>query len=213
MCTPMEVAVNQQLDTIRSCFNQKIRNGMFRPIVRRLHADIAEDRSQDALGLVYQQYVRHAEKGEILDDALLVYAARVRAEDLSRQVVLCGGRARKTCAMDPRNYFEGKTEVVRLDQLLQDKQECELLGLADSLTANPVRRIVSAIDLEAWISSLPEDDQVLLSMKMAGHRLKSIGKKLGIRTERVWSRCRQLGYELAERAQLDVPLSRRPIRN
>ena len=59
----MEIAVNQQLDTIRSCFDQKIRNGMFKPIVRRLHPDIAEDRSQDALGLAYQQYVRHAEKG------------------------------------------------------------------------------------------------------------------------------------------------------
>jgi hypothetical protein len=165
------------------------------------------------LGLVYQQFVRHAEKGEILDDALLVYAARVRAEDLSRQVVLSGGQSRKTCAMDPRNYFEGRTEVLRLDQLLQDKEECELLGLADSLTANPVRRIVSAIDLEAWISSLPDDDQVLLSMRMAGHRLKSIGKKLGLRTERVWSRCRQLGYELAERAQLEIPSFRRPIRN
>ena len=61
--------------------------------------------------------------------------------------------------------------------------------------------------------SLPDDDQVLLSMRMAGHRLKSIGKKLGLRTERVWSRCRQLGYELAERAQLDIPSSRRPVRN
>jgi hypothetical protein len=200
------------IETIRSSFNQKIRNGMFRPIVRRLHADIAEDRSQDALGLVYQQYVRHAEKGEVLDDALLVHAARVRAEDLSRQVVLCSGGARKTCAMDPRNFHEGKVEVLRLNKIL-DKEECRLLGLADFMVANPTREILSAIDLTAWMSSLPDDDQVLLSMRMAGHRLKSIGKKLGIRTERVWSRCRQLVYELAERAQLDIPSSRRPIRN
>jgi len=64
---------------------------MFRPIVRRLHADIAEDRSQDALGSFTNSSFGTAEKGIILDDALLVYAARVRAEDLSRQVVLCGG--------------------------------------------------------------------------------------------------------------------------
>jgi len=205
--------VNQQLDTIRSCFDQKIRSGMFRPIVRRLHADIAEDRSQDALGLVYQQYRRHAEQGHILDDALLVYAARVRAEDLSRQVVLCDGKARKTCAMDPRNFYEGKVEVLRLDKIFEDKEECRLLGLADFMVANPTHQILSAISLAAWMSSLPDDDQVLLSMRMAGHRLKSIGKKLGIRTEKAWSRCRQLRYELAERAQLDVPSSRRPIRN
>jgi DNA-directed RNA polymerase specialized sigma24 family protein len=201
------------IETIRSSFDLKIRSGMFRPVTRRLHADMAEDRVQDALALVYQQYRRHAEKGEILDDALLVHAARLRAEDLSRQVVRCGGKARKTCAMDPRNYFEGKVEMLRLDKILDDKEECRLLGLADFMVANPTRQIVSAIDLEAWIASLPEDDQVLLSMRMAGHRLKSIARRLGIRTEKAWSRCRRLGHELAERAQLEIPVSRQRVRN
>jgi len=201
------------LETIRSSFDQKIRSGMFKPITRRLHADMAEDRSQDALALVYEQYRRHAERGEILDDALLVHAARLRAEDLSRQIVPAGGKARKTCAMDLRNYIEGKVEIFRLDKILHDREECGLLGLAESLAANPVRKILSAIDLEAWIASLPEDDQVLLSMRMAGHRLKSIARRLGIRTERAWSRCRRLGHELAERAQLEVPVSRQRVRN
>jgi DNA-directed RNA polymerase specialized sigma24 family protein len=88
-----------------------------------------------------------------------------------------------------------------------------LLGLADFMVANPTRQIVSAIDLEAWIASLPEDDQVLLSMRMAGHRLKSIARRLGIRTEKAWSRCRRLGHELAERAQLEIPVSRQRVRN
>jgi hypothetical protein len=201
------------LETIRSSFDQKIRSGMFKPITRRLHADMAEDRSQDALALVYEQYRRHAERGEILDDALLVHAARLRAEDLSRQIVPAGGKARKTCAMDLRNYIEGKVEIFRLDKILHDREECELLGLAESLAANPVRKILSAIDLEAWIASLPEDDQVLLSMRMAGHRLKSIARRLGIRTERAWSRCRRLGHELAERAHLEIPASRNRVRN
>ena len=148
-----------------------------------------------------------------MDDALLVHAARLRAEDLSRQIVPAGGKARKGCVMDLRNYIEGKVEVLRLNQILRDQGECKLLGLAESLTANPVRKIVSAIDLEAWISSLPEDDQVLLSMRMAGHRLKSIARRLGIRTERAWSRCRRLGHELAERAQLEIPVSRQRVRN
>ena len=202
-----------QIATIRSSFNEKIRSGMFRPIVRRLHADIAEDRSQDALGLVYQQFVRHAEKGIILDDALLVYAARVRAEDLSRQVVLCGGRARKTCAMDPRNFHEGKVEVLRLNKILEDKEECRLLGLADFMVANPVRKIISAIDLEAWLAELSAEDRQLLSMRMVGCGWNEIGNELGISGSSAWARCRRLGHELAERAQLEIPCSRRPIRN
>jgi hypothetical protein len=193
------------LESIRSSFDEKIRRGMFRPITRRLHADTAEDRSQEALALVYEQYRRHAEQGHVLDDALLVHAARLRAEDLGRQIVPCDGVARKTCVMDVRNYIDGKVEVLRLDKIVSDHDEANMLGLAEAMAANPVRKLVSAIDLEAWLAGLSEDDQVLLSMRMAGYKLKPIAKRLGISTSAVWARCRELGRELAERAHLEVP--------
>jgi hypothetical protein len=193
------------LESIRSSFDEKIRRGMFRPITRRLHADMAEDRSQEALTLVYEQYRRHAEQGHILDDALLVHAARLRAEDLGRQIVPCDGVARKTCVMDVRNYIEGKVEVLRLDKIVEDRGEADFLGLAEVMANNPVRRIVSAIDLEAWLAGLSEDDQVLLSMRMAGYKLKPIAKTLGVSTSAAWARCRELGYALAERAHVEVP--------
>lgn len=180
------------LESIRSSFDEKIRRGMFRPITRRLHADMAEDRSQEALALVYEQYRRHAEQGHILDDALLVHAARLRAEDLGRQIVPCDGVARKGCVMDVRNYIDGKVEVLRLDQIVADHDEANILGLAEAMAANPVRKLVSALDLEAWLAGLPEDDQVLLSMRMAGHRLKAIAKRLGISTSAAWARTSQL---------------------
>jgi hypothetical protein len=160
--------VTMTLESVRSSFDEKIRRGMFRPITRRLHADMAEDRSQEALALVYEQYRRHAERGHILDDALLVHAARLRAEDLGRQIVPCDGVARKGCVMDARNYIDGKVEVLRLDKIVQDHDEANMLGLAEAMAANPVRKLVSAIDLEAWLAGLSEDDQVLLFMRMAG---------------------------------------------
>jgi len=193
------------LESIRSSFDEKVRRGMFRPITRRLHADMAEDRSQEALALVYEQYRRHAEQGHILDDALLVHAARLRAEDLGRQIVPCDGVARKTCAMDVRNYISGKVEVLRLDKIVADHDEVNMLGLAEAMAANPVRKLVSAIDLEAWLAELPEDDQVLLAMRMAGYKLKPIAKRLGISTSAAWARSRELGHELAERAHVEVP--------
>jgi len=52
--------------------------------------------------------------------------------------------------MDPRNFHEGKVEVLRLNKILDDKEECRLLGLADFMVANPTRQILSAIDLTAW---------------------------------------------------------------
>jgi hypothetical protein len=166
---------------------------------------MAEDRSQEALALVYEQYRRHAEQGHILDDALLVHAARLRAEDLGRQIVPCDGVARRTCVMDVRNYIDGKVEVLRLDKIVEDRGEVDFLGLAEAMAANPVRKLVSAIDLGAWLGGLSENDQVLMAMRMAGHRLKPIAKRLGISTSAAWSRCRELGHELAERAHVEVP--------
>jgi hypothetical protein len=197
-------AVMTQLE-IRTSFDQKVRSGMFRSVTRRLHTDTAEDRSQEALALTYQNFKRHAEQGTILDDAVLVYSARQRAEDLGRQIVPCGGKARKTCVLDPRNFHEGKVEVLRLDRLVQDHCEADTVGLAEATVSNPVRRMVSAIDLQAWLTSLQEADQQLLSMKMAGHGLEAIGKRLGISTSAAWARCRELGFELADRAHVEVP--------
>jgi hypothetical protein len=199
----MEVVMT--LESIRSSFDEKIRRGMFKPIVRRLHADMAEDRSQEALALVYEQYRRHAEQGHILDDALLVHAARLRAEDLGRQIVPCDGVARKTCVMDVRNYIDGKVEVLRLDKIVSDHDEANMLGLAEVMANNPARRIVSAIDLQAWLASLPDDDRALLSMRMAGHGWVEIGAALCISGSSAWSRCRNLGRALAERAHVEIP--------
>jgi hypothetical protein len=199
----MEVPMT--LESIRSSFDEKVRRGMFRPITRRMHADTAEDRSQEGLALAYENYRRNALQGRILDDALLVHFARLRAEDLGRTVVGCNGRARKFCAMDVRNYIDGKVEVLRLDKIIHDRGEVDMLGLAEVMANNPAKKIVSAIDLEAWLASLPEDDRALLSMRMAGHGWTEIGASLCISGSSAWSRCRNLGRELAERAHVEVP--------
>jgi hypothetical protein len=199
----MEVPMT--LESIRSSFDEKIRRGMFKPIVRRLHADMAEDRSQEALALAYENCRRYALQGRILDDALLVHFARLRAEDLGRQIVPRDGVARKTCVMDVRNYIDGKVEVLRLDRIFHDRGETDMFGLAEAMANNPVRRIVSAIDLESWLAELPEDDRALLSMRMSGHGWVAIGTALPcISGSSAWSR-RNLGRELAERAHVDVP--------
>jgi hypothetical protein len=48
-------------------------------------------------------------------------------------------------------------EVLRLDKIIHDRGEANLLGLAEAMASNPVRKLVSAIDLQAWLASLPED--------------------------------------------------------
>ena len=95
--------------------------------------------------------------------------------------------------------------MLRLDKIVSDHDESNMLGLAEVMANNPVRRIVSAIDLESWLASLLADDRALLSMRMAGHGWIEIGAALGISGSSAWSRCRNLGRKLAERAHVEVP--------
>jgi predicted nucleic acid-binding Zn ribbon protein len=53
-----------------------------------------------------------------------------------------------------RNYIDGKVEVLRLDKIVADHNEANMLALAEAKAANPVRKLVSAIDLEAWLAGL-----------------------------------------------------------
>jgi hypothetical protein len=41
------------LESIRSSFDQKVRSGIFNPILRHLAGDIAEDRLQEGIGLTW----------------------------------------------------------------------------------------------------------------------------------------------------------------
>jgi hypothetical protein len=49
---------------LRIQFDKKVRNGTFNPVARRLPADIAEERLQDAVCQTFEAYRRYAlEKG------------------------------------------------------------------------------------------------------------------------------------------------------
>jgi hypothetical protein len=43
-------------------------------------------------------------------------------------------------------------------QIIQGHDEANMLGLAEAMAANPVRKLVSAIDLGAWLGGLSEND-------------------------------------------------------
>ena len=114
--------------------------------------------------------------------------------------------------MHPMNYTQGKFEVYRLDGMLdddgdfvaQDEVEALVPGLATALQTNPQRDIISAVDLEAWIASLPEGDQELLAMRQAGSTLGDIAEHLDVSISKVFSRMKTLGLLLADRAGLPV---------
>jgi hypothetical protein len=186
------------LDSIRSSFDQKVRAGIFNPIRRHLASDIAEDRLQEGIGLTWAMYLRAAEQGKELDDALLVHSCRLRAADLGRFVAPADGH-RKQDVFDLRNQREEKVALVPLKAA-----EHANIGFAERGNINPVMKILSAINLGKWLSGLEEQDRQMLELRAAGFTLEETGEKMGLSTSAVFSRCKRLGVELAEHAELQA---------
>lgn len=178
---------------IRAAFEEKVRRGIYDPIRRHLPVHVAEDRLQEGLGLTWKLFADHAEKGELLDDALLVHACRLRAVAPSRSVVPADG-ARKKDVYDERNRLSGKVALVPIDDI----------GYAEPFCANPTAKLDSALDLAAWLASVEPGDRELLELRVEGYGLPEIAEKTGWSTSTIFARLRKLGLELAERTGIDV---------
>ena len=195
---------------IRQEFEKKIRRGIFNPVARRLPEDIREDRLQDVIAQVWEMYQRYAERGELLDDAILVHSAHLRATDASRHFVPCEGYQRKRDVLDPRNYMEGRVEVLHFDDVNDDPEDTSIdLGFAELDSSNPTRRIISGISLNEWLDTLGPDDRELIELRAAGYDLDEIAEKLGTSRFAVCRRVKELGLSLAEHAGLQNMVRRK----
>ena len=194
---------------LRQEFEMKIRRGIFNPVARRLPEDIREDRLQDVIAQVWEMYQRYAERGELLDDAILVHAAYLRATDPSRHFVPCEGYQRKRDVLDPRNYMEGSVEVLHFEDVADDVEDTSIdLGFAELENSNPTRRIISALSLNEWLGS---QDRELIELRAAGYDLDEIAGRLRISRFEVCRRVKKLGLSLAEHAGMqDMVRRRRP---
>ncbi|MDC3956265.1 hypothetical protein KEG38_20560 [Polyangium jinanense] len=199
---------------IRQEFEKKIRRGIFQPIARHLPEDIREDRLQDAIAQVWEMYERYAERGELLDDAILVHACRLRATDPGRHYVPCEGYQRKRDVLDPRNYMQGNLEVLHLDDVADDMEDTSFsLGFAELDSTNPTRRIISAISLNEWLETLTPRDRELIELRAAGYDLDESAEKLGLTRFAVCRRVKELGELLAQHAGMPDAVHRRQLKH
>jgi DNA-directed RNA polymerase specialized sigma24 family protein len=197
---------------LRSSFNDKVKRGLFRPVARHITnlAD-AEDRLQEAVCMTFEMAARYAERGQVLNDAILIHSCRLRAVDLGRRFVRNDAQPRRD-VLHPQNFTQGTVAVYRIDGMLdddgdfiaQDEVEALVPGLATALQVNPQRDIISAVDLEAWVNALAPADRELLAMRQAGATLADIAEHLDLSISKVFSRLKTLGLILADRAGLPV---------
>ncbi len=64
---------------LRSSFNDKVKRGIFSPVARHI-TNLAdqEDRLQEAICMTFEMAARYAERGQVLNDAILVHSCRQR---------------------------------------------------------------------------------------------------------------------------------------
>ncbi|WP_437301146.1 hypothetical protein [Sorangium sp. So ce426] len=195
---------------LRRSFEDRITRGIFNPVARLLPEHVREDRPQDAIAQTWAMYERYAERGELLDDAILVHSCGPRATDASRYYVPCNGYQRKCDVFDPRNFMEGRIEVLRFGDFDDedehrgpDEDEAPVgFGLAEATSSNPTRRILSAINLTAWLADLPADDRRMLELRAAGFDLEEISGEIGSSMFAICRRIEELGENLARHACL-----------
>lgn len=202
-------------EEIREQFEKKVRAGIFRPVIRHITGSDPEERWAEAVAMTFELYASKARAGVLLDDALLVHHARLRAIDLSRQLVRGGQRKRD--ALDPRNYHQGRVEILRLDgvadedgELPGEEQGDLVIGLAEGLADDPSAKIISAIDLERWTGSLRDVDRAVLAARYKGCTLEETAQAMDSSISAIFSRLKRLGGELAQRAGVSIkPKSRK----
>ena len=159
---------------IRESVDTKVRKKLFKPVARFLTGADAEDRLQDGIAQTFEMFKNYAERGRVLDDGILVHSCRQRATDLGRRFVKKDAQPRRD-ALHPANYRDGKTEVLRLDGLVDDdgdfigeQAEGEAFGYAEALAPNPTRALNSAI--EVWLSKPFETEDLLAAITLARAR-------------------------------------------
>jgi DNA-directed RNA polymerase specialized sigma24 family protein len=196
-------------ETLKQQFTRLVVNGAFDAVHRRLSSIDADDRLAEALGMVWALALRKSEAGIRLDDALVVHAVRLRAQDLRRQLPR-GGQARRD-VMHRSNSVDGRVEVLHLDGLLDDdgdfaSEEDRAIHLAISqrTSRDPAPFLDSAIDLGAWLAQLEDDDRAIVAARYGGDSLKEIGAATGRSISGVFSRLRELGNAVADRAGVTI---------
>jgi hypothetical protein len=191
----------QSTEQLRDRFDGRVRKGIFRPILRRLHQEIAEDRLQEGVSQCFVIAKRRFQRdGQILDDALLVHIARVRAHDMTRHLNPTDGR-RKSDVYNFKLYQAGNVELLHIGGVVDEDDEDHrlLVGMAEVMCGNPTRKIHSAHDLNTWLMTLTENDRHVLALRQTGHGLQEIGAELGKSCSWVFGRLRELGRALQAR--------------
>jgi hypothetical protein len=205
-------------EALHEQFTNLIEQGAFDRLRRYVTSTDQDDRMAEAIGQTWAMAARKAELGIKMDNALIVHAVKLRAIDHRRQLPR-GGQPRRD-ALHFSNFVDGKVEIHRIDGLLDDDgnftRECDNLLQVAWLAAtslDPADQLASAIDIDAWLTSLDDADRELLAGRLAGFSLQELASRTNRSITSVFTRLRDLGGDLATFAGIVVKKKKRKPRS
>lgn len=205
------------VEQVQQQFSALMQKGAFEPIRRFLTGADADDRLAEGIAMTYEAALRKAEQGVAMDDALVVYAARLRTVEIRREFVK--GRQPRRDVMCHANYVDNKVQVLHIDGFEDETDGWPREGdvglqvaWAAALTNDPSEKLDSALDLGAWLATLNLGDRRLLADRLAGMSLQEVANRTDTSVTGAFQRLRRLGEGLAANAGIGIVKSRRARR-
>ncbi len=210
-------------EQINTTFTTMIADGIFNPIKRHLgDAFDAEDRFQEALCIIYDDYRSAAERGKPTDRAALVFGLKLKAFDVTHRFTRTGHGRRRDVMGAPACVLDG-IQVLRFDGLVEDEDgpyddpgvtRDNPMSFVNELsmrqTADVEDRINSALDLDAWLADLDPTDSDILQGRMEGRAGTEIAEMVGMSMTYFYQRLKTLGRKLAKDAGIMAYLEPQP---
>ncbi|MGB2867710.1 MAG: ECF-type sigma factor [Bacteroidota bacterium] len=156
-----------------------------------------EDKVQDLVLLAYEEFLRKADRGTIMDLPLLIHFMKLRRPEV--QLEMRGlSRTSKTDVFNKRNYYEGKLQVYSIDNF-------DATYFRD--VTNPEEELVSHIDFEEQLSSLMEHEQTIVLMKLTGYDENEIAQALSVQSQTVTNALKSLSATLSGKPSPQLSLN------
>ncbi len=197
-------------EAINASFSEMVEDKIFDPVKRHLgDAFDAEDRFQEGMCMIYDDYRRAAERGKPTDRAALVYGLKLKSFDVTHRFTRTGHGRRRDVLGSPACVLDG-IKVLRFDGLADEEDgPYDDLGVSHDnpmsfvtevslrQTADVENRLNSAIDLEEWLADLDSTDRDILQGRMEGRAGTEIAEWVGMSMSNCYRRLKELGRQLA----------------
>jgi len=172
---------HQQLNSIFAKYTPTLYSAAKRMIDKR-HPQY-DDKVQDLVVLAYEEFIRKANEGKIMELPLVIHYMKFRKAEV--QIEMRGySRTSKTDVFNKRNFYEGKMELYSIDNPVFDGEGDTYADIIRD-ESDFERQVSFNIDVQQNLSKLSEIERLIIDKKISGYKSEEIAEMLSVQTQSV----------------------------